>query len=517
MRWADYAHRMRFVAAVAVVLALVGAGIAVAKLRAAPDKPPIVFVVFDALPESMLMKPGGELDAERYPGFAALASDATWYRNATTVHDSTIKSVPAMLDGHWPSNLRRPLVGDHPVNLFTLLRRDYRVWADEEGTQLCPRTVCKQARARLLYLLHGQRERRFAAALSQIGAPSTDKRPPVWFVHVLLPHEPLRFLPSGKVYEGGSDPEPGLDGNESFDNPFLAQQAEQRHLLQLRYTDTLVRALLKRLHATGLYDKALVVVTADHGMSFQVKGSPAEPYRAGEIGWRRDMTRRNAHDVAFVPLFVKTPGQHEGKIDDGWVRTLDILPTILRQAQVKNVPRAVAGRALGERQSTPAELEVLTNRTGLLEVQPSALLRGREATIAERAEIFGTGADVDRLFRVGPNSALIGRSITSLSPRAGRPVARFWGARRFVNVDLRGRRIPANVIGRLDGRKRDLAVAVNGRIAAVGRSFKPLGSTGMEFSLMVPESAFRQGFNDVRLYEVTAGSRLAELGRTPRD
>src|SRR3954454_4863402 len=333
---------MRLVVGLAAALALAGVALAIAERRSPPARPPIVFVVFDALPESMLMKPGGDLDRQRFPGFAELARRATWYRNATTVHDSTVKSIPAMLDGRWPSNLRRPLVGDHAVNLFTLLRRDYRIWADEEGTQLCPRTVCKQKRARLLYLLHGRRERRFAAALSQIGSASKDKRPPLWFLHVLLPHEPLRFLPSGKVYEGGSDPEPGLDGNESFDNEFLTHQAEQRHLLQLEYTDSLVRRLLARLRATGLYDKALVVVTADHGMTFRVKNSPAPPYRLGEIGWRRDTTVHNAHDVAFVPLFVKQPGQRDARVDDGWVRTLDILPTILREARQKTIPLAVA-------------------------------------------------------------------------------------------------------------------------------------------------------------------------------
>src|SRR3954447_24805650 len=171
---ADYAGRMRLVAASVAALALVGAGLAVAKLHSAPQKPPIVVVAFDALPEPMLMKPGGNIDRERFPGFAELARTSTWYRNATTVHDSTLKSIPAMLDGRWPSNLRRPLVADHPVNLFTLLRKRYRIWADEEGTQLCPRSVCKQKRARLLYLLHGRREQRFSAALAQIGAPSND-------------------------------------------------------------------------------------------------------------------------------------------------------------------------------------------------------------------------------------------------------------------------------------------------------------------------------------------------------
>jgi hypothetical protein len=408
-----------------------------------------------------------------------------------------------MLDGRWPSNLRRPLVADHPVNLFTLLRGSYRIWADEEGTQLCPRTVCKQKRARLLYLLHGRREQRFTAALAQLGAPSDDKRPQLWFVHTLLPHEPLRFLPSGKVYEGGSDPEPGLDGNESFDNEVLTHQAELRHLLQLRYTDKLIQQLIARLRATGLWDKALVVVTADHGISFQVKGSRAEPYRPGEIGWRRDMTKHNAQDVAFVPLFVKTPGQDSGVIDDGWVRTLDILPTILQRARVKTVPRAVAGRALGERRRRPEELQVLTNRHGLRERDPSTLLRRRDAAIAERARRFGTGAGVDSMFAIGPNTGLIGRPVSSFSGRRGAALrdARFWGARRFLAVDLGGRRVPANVIGWVPGPERDLAVAVNGRIAAVGRSFRPMGSLRMTFSLLVPESAFRQGRNDVRLYD----------------
>src|SRR3954453_18135619 len=268
----QYAARMRVVAASAAALALVGAAIAVSQVHSKPAKPPIVFVVFDALPESMLMKPGGQIDAARFPGFADLAAHSTWYRNATTVHDRTPMSIPAMLDGRWPSNVRRPLIADHPVNLFTLLSASYRILADEEGTQLCPVAVCKQRRVELGALLQGRREERFEAALSRLGAASKDARPQLWFVHSLLPHEPHQFLPSGKVYEAGVDPEPALDGNESFDNEFLTRQAEQRHLLQLEYTDTLVRRLLTRLRATGLYDKALVVITADHGITFRVKG-----------------------------------------------------------------------------------------------------------------------------------------------------------------------------------------------------------------------------------------------------
>src|SRR3954463_11735397 len=149
---------MRLVVGLAAALALAGGALAIAERRSPPARPPVVFVVFDALPESMLMKPGGELARHRFPGFAQLARHATWYRNATTVHDSTVKSIPAMLDGRWPSNLRHPTLADHPENLFTLLRSRYTVTADEEGTELCPAELCRdEARARLLYLLHGRR------------------------------------------------------------------------------------------------------------------------------------------------------------------------------------------------------------------------------------------------------------------------------------------------------------------------------------------------------------------------
>jgi hypothetical protein len=506
------------VLALPVVLAASAFGVERAAREDTPERPPIVFVVFDALPGAMLMQPGGGLDRERFPGFAELAGDATWYRNATTVHDSTIKSIPAMLDGRWPSNQRQPTLADHRRNLFTLLRSRYSVWADEQGTQLCPESLCvSEARTRLLYLLHGRREQRFAAALATISSRADDERPQLFFIHVLLPHEPLRFLPSGKAYEGGADPEPGLDGNESFDNAWLAEQAEQRHLLQLRFTDTLLQRLLARLHATGLYDRSLVVVTADHGITFRRKRTPAEPYRPGQLSWRRDLTRFNAQDVAFVPLFVKRPGQTRGRVDDGWVRTVDILPTILRVAHVK-APPGLAGRPLGPGRPRPATLGALTNRRGPIVLDPVSLERRRSATIQRRARMFGTGGDVARLFRIGPHRELLGRAVSGLRVLApGRLRARLWGARRFLAVDPAGRHVPSNVIGWLRGGDpagRVIAVSVNGRIAATSESFRPIGSTGMNISALLPETAFRAGRNEVRLFEV-AGWRGGGVALRP--
>ena len=44
-----------------------------------------VFVIFDQLPLTSIMADDDTIDVAHYPGFAALAADATWYRNATTV------------------------------------------------------------------------------------------------------------------------------------------------------------------------------------------------------------------------------------------------------------------------------------------------------------------------------------------------------------------------------------------------------------------------------------------------
>ena len=58
--------------------------------------------------------------------------------------------------------------------------------------------------------------------------------------------------------------------------------------------------------------------------------------------------------------------------------------------------------------------------------------------------------------------------------------------------------------------KRDLALTVNGRVAAVGRTFNLRGSVEERFSLLIPEAALSPGPNHAALYEVR-GDRLLRL------
>ncbi len=75
-----------------------------AGVRTIERAPPIVFVVFDELPLMSLLDAGGNIDAARFPNVAALARDAYWFPNASTVASNTEHAVPAILSGRYPTS-----------------------------------------------------------------------------------------------------------------------------------------------------------------------------------------------------------------------------------------------------------------------------------------------------------------------------------------------------------------------------------------------------------------------------
>jgi len=119
--------------------------------------------------------------------------------------------------------------------------------------------------------------------------------------------------------------------------------ALERHRLQLAWADRLLGEVLTTMRATGLYQRALVVVTADHGISFRPGTHP------------RVIGRGNAPVIMWVPLFVKQPGQRRPGVDDRNWEHVDLLPTLAGHAQLQ-VPWPVDGRsALGPPRTTSAK------------------------------------------------------------------------------------------------------------------------------------------------------------------
>ena len=163
-------------------------------------------------------------------------------------------------------------------------------------------------------------------------------------MHSSLPHGPPRFLPDGRGYVSHRKAYPGLRERPLDAPQWLADQSFQRHVLQVQYTDALVGELLDRVRAAGLYDEAVIVVTADHGISF----------RAGQP--RRRLTPETMPDLVVVPFIVKLPGQRAGTVDDGAVRTIDALPTIAEAAGV-DVPWRTDAMPAGRSRGRPGRAD----------------------------------------------------------------------------------------------------------------------------------------------------------------
>ena len=106
----------------------------------ASDSVPVVMIVLDEFPLTTLLDEQMQIDRTRSPNFAGLADQAYWFRNATTVSDSTLVSIPTILSGVAPilDEKRLPTLADYPENLFTLLAGTHQLEIVENGTRLSP-------------------------------------------------------------------------------------------------------------------------------------------------------------------------------------------------------------------------------------------------------------------------------------------------------------------------------------------------------------------------------------------
>ena len=577
IRWTAF----RSVLSVAVALPVVGVltfvatvPLAVGDARGAEvdvrTPTPVVLVVLDEFPTSSLLRADGSLDKRRYPGFARLARDGVWYPRATTVHEFTTQALPAVLTGRMPEKDELPTLKDHPENLFTLLGEQYELDVLEPVTRLCPARYCPEAQIEVpwrdryrglfydtgvafLYRVlptslreelpaigdrwggfgegeSGRTRERLLGALDiqdvNLAIESEDHRPraefqrllegirraepdrTLHFLHLLLPHAPFRLLPSGREY-GNAASIDGIVGdafNDWSPAPWLVRQALQRHLLQVAYVDRLLSDLIDRLERTGVYDRALVVVTADHGASFEAGGS------------RRYATPENRADIASVPLFVKYPGRRAGRVDLRDARTTDLLPTIADVLGI-DLPWRIDGRSLlGRAAARPVWLGM---RSGEAHVVDADEVHAEVLASARRnATAFGEGAD--SMYRIGPHPELLGMSVADLdSASSTGATATLDGETLFADVRLASGFVPARIVGSLDGREtspgRAVAIAVNGQVAAVTRTF--VQARRAQFAALVPESAFVEGENDVEVFFVETGDgslRLVRLGGTGR-
>jgi hypothetical protein len=350
---------------------------------------PIVMVVFDEFPVATLIDSDGSLLDHVFPSFSALAADAVWYRNAVGVRQQTEEALPTMLTGVGAEMGTIPMSSDHPLNLFSLLSEVYDIAAMETITNLCPDFACANSsrhidplaerwgamavdlsvvyghmtmpRAisdrlpaidqtwgnfttgersefdiidRFLSIAEDDRREELGRFLDTFEIQPTE--PPLRFGHFLYPHHPWVLTADGQLT--GVTFSPGSEGNGWKTDTWLVGQAYQRHIIQSQYADVILGQVIDRMKAEGIYDDALLVVVADHGVTI----------RPG-IEHERIVTPDTVGTIAAVPLFVKYPSEFRdvapGTIDDIRAETVDLLPTIADVAGI-TVPWDVDGLSL---------------------------------------------------------------------------------------------------------------------------------------------------------------------------
>jgi arylsulfatase A-like enzyme len=157
------------------------------------------------------------------------------------------------------------------------------------------------------------------------------------YLHTMDPHVPYappppfdrKFEPH--PLEGRSAADPRFDYKEPADKDRLIAQYDG----DIAYGDQEFGRFVRELKARGLYDRALIVFTADHGEEFEDHGK-----------WLHG--RSVFDELVRVPLVVKFPGGvHAGKRVTQQVQGVDVLPTVLRALDLPvPAPPVIAGHPL---------------------------------------------------------------------------------------------------------------------------------------------------------------------------
>ena len=566
----------------------------------------VVVLIFDEMTLAPLLNSNLDIDAQRFPNIADLASRSTWYRNATTSQPQTYKAIPSLLSGRYLEG-DLPNISVWPNNLFTLLDADYEITAYEPLTQLCV-TACDVRGAttsfgddslgsmlddisvvykHIIYptkwqsglpridtgwgnfdgvAAEGQtddgqsdastggqssgdahddssatdssgsdgappestaqgaptsttqfttpdgqpveewtfddiqtaiqdarsdRDLLFAEFLDTLNGAKTGN---LWFNHSVLPHEPIEFLPDGRTYPLNGDPATVYGSNWWYEPQAVPDRQLQAYMVQLEYVDKLIGDFLTRMDEQNLWDDSIVVVTADHGVSFW----------AGQQ--RRWSSPDNFEDLARVPLFIHLPDQTPGQVSDRNVEGVDVLPTILDDLGVDNTTIDFEGTSLLDEGAPERPVKLMwPYGSGGSPREFDGAWPGKLRLQEHIVDIFGTPSGEVDPWAMGPYRNLVGTEVSDaeVGPDASATVTLIDGARyNDMNPDIAHpyATAPASVTGSLP-QGTDVVVAANGVIVGSGnvivdRSENPL------ISPMVRPDRFDRGKNTIAFYTV---------------
>jgi arylsulfatase A-like enzyme len=322
----------------------------VAPVRAAPEveRPPIILISIDTLRVDHLSVYGYERDTS--PELERFAKDAIVFENAVgvgggtlPVHMSMMTSLPPLVHGLW-WNSHGPLSSDHPTLAQLLKKHGYATAGWHDDGYVAPRFGFNRG-----FSIYESKPRGLNAHISAASEwlrPRTEE-PFFLFVHTYDVHsEGGRGLPyrspepfhsryvedysgdfSGCVGDVCASAaldalsrrlSAGEDISADFDDEDL-KYIRAHYDGGIRVADQQLGQFFDRLRQLGVYDKALILLTSDHGEEFMDHG--------------RLLHGSNHEEIARVPLLLKLPGGHlRGRRVATLHSVLDYMPTLLAAA-----------------------------------------------------------------------------------------------------------------------------------------------------------------------------------------
>jgi arylsulfatase A-like enzyme len=344
-------------------------------------KPNMVLITFDALSAEELSVYGYRLPTT--PNIDAFARDATIFTHFYSASTFTTPAIATMLTGSYPSEthihqLQSHLTAEKASKSLPVVMRDagygtgafltnpfayYVANGPENGFDVLPEPVFQNGGLQCIWnltraihqdsgfgsrvaeyidletiwnmvnRLHGNllaMRYRPDASFAQAGKV-LQQLPDGFFlwIHLVTPHHPYlpdpadqgRFLP---VEEGQRYAEEREVQWRPTYEPDQQSQVDRRRLLYDEFVLSADRAFgdfMKGLEKAGKLENTTVIVSADHGESF-------------EGGVFRHETPYLTRPIIHIPLIIKTPGQHRGRAVEFTADQTALAPTILELAGV---------------------------------------------------------------------------------------------------------------------------------------------------------------------------------------
>ena len=250
------------------------------------------------------------------------------------------------------------------------------------------------------------------------------------FVHALIPHRPWVLAPDMRAslqLPADKRSIQVLDGR---------RDRLQIHLSQYAATDRVIADMMAALRRSANWDRTMIIVTADHGITFQQGEKHRETVNVKSPGTLEDLYR--------VPLFVKYPDQNTAAVSDCTASPVDLLATV----------SAATGIDAGWKTDGADLLTSCPQRDSRTVIWPDGRfdMSTSFADVMKRVEYYDKWIDadgtVDDIYRGGLSGSLVG---TTVPAGAGTETSLSWSLKEAGTYNTAGTGKFAPVVTRSRG------------------------------------------------------------------